>query len=869
MPPIASSNSLGGIKVGSGLSITNDGTLSTTGGGTVTSVGLTNGTNGGLSISGSPITSSGSITVGHSNVLNSAQTTSAVYPIKIDKNGHISEYGSAVSIPTKVSDLTNDSGFITGITSTDVTTALGYTPYDSSNPSGYTSNTGTVTSIAISNDTNGGLSVSGSPITTNGTISIGHSNVLTSAQTTQAVYPIKIDKNGHISEYGSAVTIPTLKNVFGKVKVGSTTIEADTTQDTLELAAGSNITLTPDATNDKVIIAATDTTYSDFTGATSNTAGTHGLVPAPASGENHKVLFGDADWDSLFLGADVTAQSEQFNLTLCRGNYEDSYTQLSKFPFPAATTHLNGLMSVSDKTKLDGIASGAEVNVNADWDAVSGDAQILNKPTIPSKTSDLTNDSGFITGMTILSYGNSTWQNFIDAYNANKVVYCRASSNSNPASGSQTRLAFMAYVNNATTPTEVEFQYYRSVSTHTASQQGDQVYVYKLNKTNGWTVTVREASVKVAAGTGLGGTYSNGTMTLTGPTKVSDLTNDSGFITLNDIPTTHSIPSGGTIGQILAKNSATDYDVSWADASGGAFIVSFAYDDAIEDGWSCDRTAQEIFEAYESGMAVIGVIPQTSEAVDYDLDESATFLFLANAFRYSSEDVSDCSAEFHELHISPYYPEIGSRVFYVENDTVYSDEGYFSLVPESRTINNKALTSNITLTASDVGAQEPLVSGTNIKTINNQSLLGSGNISVISSGTSVPTANETAEFDSSAKMNSTNMTSSEVTDFVESLDISGGGGGSVPTFNTATITLTTVGWSNNSQTVTVQGVTASNIVIVNPAPASYDEYVIDNVRCTGQSANSLTFTCDFVPDEAITVSVIITSVTAVYGGEVS
>lgn len=36
------------------------------------------------------------------------------------------------------------------------------------------------------------------------------------------------------------------------------------------------------------------------------------------------------------------------------------------------------------KTKLDGIAAGAEVNVNADWNATSGDAQILNKPTIPS-----------------------------------------------------------------------------------------------------------------------------------------------------------------------------------------------------------------------------------------------------------------------------------------------------------------------------------------------------------------------------------------------------------------------------------------------------------------------------------------------------
>ena len=69
------------------------------GGGTVTSVGLSNASNGGLSISGSPITSSGSITVGHSNVLANAQTTQAVYPIKIDKNGHISAYGSAVTIP--------------------------------------------------------------------------------------------------------------------------------------------------------------------------------------------------------------------------------------------------------------------------------------------------------------------------------------------------------------------------------------------------------------------------------------------------------------------------------------------------------------------------------------------------------------------------------------------------------------------------------------------------------------------------------------------------------------------------------------------------------------------------------------------------
>ena len=35
--------------------------------------------------------------------------------------------------------------------------------------------------------------------------------------------------------------------------------------------------------------------------------------------------------------------------------------------------------------------------MNADWNAANGVAQILNKPTIPTNTSQLTNDSGFLT----------------------------------------------------------------------------------------------------------------------------------------------------------------------------------------------------------------------------------------------------------------------------------------------------------------------------------------------------------------------------------------------------------------------------------------------------------------------------------------
>lgn len=56
-----------------------------------------------------------------------------------------------------------------------------------------------------------------------------------------------------------------------------------------------------------------------------------------------------------------------------------------------ATETTNGLMSSTDKAKLNGIASGANVNVQSDWNQTdtSKDAFIKNKPTIPTQLSDL------------------------------------------------------------------------------------------------------------------------------------------------------------------------------------------------------------------------------------------------------------------------------------------------------------------------------------------------------------------------------------------------------------------------------------------------------------------------------------------------
>lgn len=89
---------------------------------------------------------------------------------------------------------------------------------------------------------------------------------------------------------GNVITSTYATNTYSTINIGSTAIASNSKTGTFTIVAGSNITLTPDATNKKVTIAATNTTYN------------------------------------------------------------------------VATTSANGLMSASDKSKLDGIAAGAQVN---------------------------------------------------------------------------------------------------------------------------------------------------------------------------------------------------------------------------------------------------------------------------------------------------------------------------------------------------------------------------------------------------------------------------------------------------------------------------------------------------------------------------
>lgn len=73
------------------------------------------------------------------------------------------------------------------------------------------------------------------------------------------------------------------QNAFSNVVVGGTTVAADTVTDTLTLVAGSNVTLTPDATNDKITISATNTTYTHPT----YTAKSSGFYKVAVDGTGH------------------------------------------------------------------------------------------------------------------------------------------------------------------------------------------------------------------------------------------------------------------------------------------------------------------------------------------------------------------------------------------------------------------------------------------------------------------------------------------------------------------------------------------------------------------------------------------------------
>lgn len=134
------------------------------------------------------------------------------------------------------------------------------------------------------------------------------------------------------------------QNAFSNVKVGSTTVSADSKTDTLELVAGTNVTLTPDATNDKVTIATNDTKN---TAGSTNTSSKIFLVGATSQAANPQTY----SHDTAYVGTDGCLYSNNTKVSV-NGH---THTVANISDLTATATELN---------YCDGVTSNIQTQLN-------------------------------------------------------------------------------------------------------------------------------------------------------------------------------------------------------------------------------------------------------------------------------------------------------------------------------------------------------------------------------------------------------------------------------------------------------------------------------------------------------------------------
>lgn len=175
-------------------------------------------------------------------------------------------------------------------------------------------------------------------------------------------------KLGGIAQ-GAEVNQFAFATVAVKAGTATTNVVADAKQDTVTFIQGSNVTLTPDATNDTITIAAKDTTYSEAT------ASARGLMSAGDKDKLNKIANGAEVNQNAFSNVkvgqttiasgakkDTLELAAGSNVTLTADASGKKVTIASKnTTYSKATASADGLMSKEDKAKLDQITIETDV----------------------------------------------------------------------------------------------------------------------------------------------------------------------------------------------------------------------------------------------------------------------------------------------------------------------------------------------------------------------------------------------------------------------------------------------------------------------------------------------------------------------------
>ena len=251
-------------------------------------------------------------------------------------------------------------------------------------------------------------------------------------------------------------------------------------------------------------------------------------------------------------------------------------------------------------------------------------------------------------------------------------------------------------------------------------------------------------------------------MTLTGPTKTSDLTNDSGFISTETDPVFGASAAAG-----ITSTNITSWNNKQEPLVSGTNIKTINNTSLLGNGnIDIQSTAQNVWYGTCTTGATITTKVVTTASGDFGGN-------VGNVLVVMFDNGLESAANIDYLVIDGTYYYVDAPLSFNQASAFGTPTtGTFVVTDNSDSDRYVSMIDNyigMYVEDLDYSKQDILVSGTNIKTINNQSILGSGNISVTSSGTSVPTVNKIAQFDSTAHMNSTDMTSQEVSDFVGNL----------------------------------------------------------------------------------------------------
>jgi len=248
-----------------------------------------------------------------------------------------------------------------------------------------------------------------------------------------------------------------------------------------------------------------------------------------------------------------------------------------------------------------------DAQVNSDWSSTSGVSEILNKPIIPTLTSDLTNDSGFITSADVPTATSQLTND--SGFITSADIPTQVNSDWNSTSGLSEILNKPILATVATSGSYNDLSDQPIIPTATSQITNDSGFITSVDVPTLTSELTNDSGFITSADV---------------PTATSQLTNDSGFITSADVPTATSQLTNDS-GFITIGDVPTQVNSDWNATSGLAQIfnkpslavvaTSGSYNDLIDKPTLTNGTVTSVSASVPAALSVTVNNPTTTPAI--------------------------------------------------------------------------------------------------------------------------------------------------------------------------------------------------------------------------------------------------------------